>query len=180
MEFTFNPLYIKALHIIFVVTWFAGLFYMVRLFIYHAEARGKEEPAKSILQEQYKLMEWRLWYIITWPSLILTWIFGLWLVHLYNWWLAPWLWLKLSMVVGLTAYHLYCHRIFNRFQNDLPTWGSMGLRMWNEVSTLFLFAIVFTVVLKDTIGWLWGLLGLLLLAAVMMLGIRLYKKGREG
>jgi protoporphyrinogen IX oxidase len=179
MELNFNPLYIKALHIIFVVTWFAGLFYMVRLFIYHAEARGKEQPAKDILQEQYKLMEWRLWYIITWPSLILTWVFGLWLVYLFNWWLAPWLWLKLSMVVGLTAYHLYCHRIFNRFQNDLPTWGSMGLRMWNEVATLFLFAIVFTVVLKDTIGWIWGLLGLLLLAAAMMLGIRFYRKRRE-
>jgi putative membrane protein len=179
MELTFNPLYIKALHIIFVVTWFAGLFYMVRLFIYHAEAREKAEPAKSILQEQYKLMEWRLWYIITWPSLILTWVFGLWLVYLFNWWLAPWLWLKLSMVVGLTAYHLYCHRIFNHFQNDLPTWGSMGLRMWNEVATLFLFAIVFTVVLKDTIGWIWGLLGLLLLAAAMMLGIRFYRKRRK-
>ncbi len=179
MELTFNPLYIKALHIIFVVTWFAGLFYMVRLFIYHAEAREKAEPAKSILQEQYKLMEWRLWYIITWPSLVLTWVFGLWLVYLFNWWLAPWLWLKLSMVVGLTAYHLYCHRIFNRFQHDLPTWGSMGLRMWNEVATLFLFAIVFTVVLKDTIGWIWGLLGLLLLAAAMMLGIRFYRKRRE-
>lgn len=179
MELTFNPLYIKALHIIFVVTWFAGLFYMVRLFIYHAEALEKPEPAKGILTEQYKLMEWRLWYIITWPSLLLTWVFGLWLVYLFNWWLAPWLWLKLSMVVGLTAYHLYCHRIFAHFQNDRPTWRSMRLRMWNEVATLFLFAIVFTVVLKDTIGWLWGLLGLLLLAAAMMLGIRFYRKRRE-
>lgn len=179
MDVAFNPLYIKALHIIFVVTWFAGLFYMVRLFIYHAEARERPEPDRGILSEQFKLMEWRLWYIITWPSLILTWVFGLWLVYLFNWWFAPWLWLKVSMVVGLTAYHLYCHRIFGQFQNDRATWGSMKLRMWNEVSTLFLFAIVFTVVLKDTVGWLWGLLGLLVLAAAMMVGIKAYRRARE-
>jgi protoporphyrinogen IX oxidase len=177
-ELTFDPLYVKALHIIFVVTWFAGLFYIVRLFIYHAEARDREEPARTILEEQYKLMEWRLWYIITWPSLILTWVFGLWLVYLYNWWFAPWLWLKLSMVAGLTAYHLYCHRIFQNFQKDRGTWGSMALRIWNEVATLFLFAIVFVVVMKSTIHWLWGMLGLMLLAGTMMLGIRIYRNRR--
>jgi putative membrane protein len=179
MELTFNPLYIKALHIIFVVTWFAGLFYIVRLFIYHAEARTKAEPARSILEEQYKLMAWRLWYIITWPSLFLTWFFGLWLVYLFNWWFAPWLWLKLSMVVGLTLYHFYCHRIFSQFQNDVPTWGSTKLRMWNEVATLFLFAIVFVVVLKSTIHWVWGMVGLLLLSATMMVAIKLYRKARK-
>jgi len=179
MELTFNPLYIKALHIIFVVTWFAGLFYIVRLFIYHAEARTKAEPARSILEEQYKLMAWRLWYIITWPSLFLTWFFGLWLVYLFNWWFAPWLWLKLSMVVGLTLYHFYCHRIFSQFQNDVPTWGSTKLRMWNEVATLFLFAIVFVVVLKSTIHWMWGMVGLLLLSATMMVAIKLYRKARK-
>jgi len=179
MELTFNPLYIKALHIIFVVTWFAGLFYIVRLFIYHAEARTKAEPARSILEEQYKLMAWRLWYIITWPSLFLTWFFGLWLVYLFNWWFAPWLWLKLSMVVGLTLYHFYCHRIFSQFQNDVPTWGSTKLRMWNEVATLFLFAIVFVVVLKSTIHWVWGMVGLLLLSAIMMVAIKLYRKARK-
>ena len=179
MELTFNPLYIKALHIIFVVTWFAGLFYIVRLFIYHAEARTKAEPARSILEEQYKLMAWRLWYIITWPSLFLTWFFGLWLVYLFNWWFAPWLWLKLSMVVGLTLYHFYCHRIFSQFQNDVPTWGSTKLRMWNEVATLFLFAIVFVVVLKSTIHWMWGMVGLLLLSATMMAAIKLYRKARK-
>jgi putative membrane protein len=179
MELPINPLYIKALHIIFVVTWFAGLFYMVRLFIYHAEAREKPEPARSILSEQYKLMEWRLWYIITWPSVFLTWFFGLWLMFAFHYWTQPWMLLKLGMVAGLTLYHLYCHRIFNRFQNDGATWGSTRLRMWNEVATLFLFAIVFVVVLKSAIGWLWGMLGLLLLAAVMMIAIRLYKQGRK-
>ena len=70
--------YLKALHIIFVVTWFAGLFYIVRLFIYHSEAESKPEPERSILQKQYKLMEKRLWYGITWPSMILTITFGSW------------------------------------------------------------------------------------------------------
>ncbi len=76
--------YIKPLHVIFIVTWFAGLFYIVRLFIYHTEAETKPEPEKSILQTQYKLMEKRLWYGITWPSMILTLVFGSWLL-----WLNP-------------------------------------------------------------------------------------------
>ena len=70
--------YVLSLHIIFIVTWFAGLFYIVRLFIYHTEAEAKPEPEKSILQNQYKIMEKRLWYGITWPSLVLTLIFGPW------------------------------------------------------------------------------------------------------
>ena len=74
-------LYLKALHIIFVVTWFAGLFYIVRLFIYQTEAAQKPEPAREILQTQYKLMSKRLWYIITWPSAILASIFAFWIWH---------------------------------------------------------------------------------------------------
>jgi len=68
--------YLKALHIIFIVTWFAGLFYIVRLFIYHTEAQDEEEVARIILQKQYKIMSKRLWYGITWPSAILTAILG--------------------------------------------------------------------------------------------------------
>ncbi|MCF8277825.1 MAG: CopD family protein [Flavobacteriales bacterium] len=183
----FNILYIKALHIIFVTTWFAGLFYIVRLFIYHAEARGIEEPARSILQKQYKLMEWRLWYIITWPSGILTVIFGSWLIYGLGYWrvwqISSWenlIWLavKLALVAGLFLYQFACHRIFQKFQNDEETWGSFKLRIWNEVATLFLFAIVFVVVLKDSLTWIWGLVGLVALSLVIMLAIKLYGKAR--
>ncbi len=174
----FNILYIKALHIIFVTTWFAGLFYIVRLFIYHAEAKKKEEPAASILQKQYKLMEWRLWYIITWPSAILTFVFGFWLVYGFNLWLQPWMHTKFAMVVGLFFYQLYCHKIFKQFQNNEETWGSVKLRIWNEVATLFLFAIVFVVILKNSITWIWGLGSLVMLSVIMMVGIKMYGKVR--
>ncbi|MCF8465399.1 MAG: CopD family protein [Flavobacteriales bacterium] len=175
----FNILYIKALHIIFVTTWFAGLFYIIRLFIYHAEARGMDEPARSILEKQYKLMEWRLWYIITWPSAILTFVFGFWLVYEFNYWLQPWMHVKFAMVGGLFLYQLYCHKIFSKFQNDEETWGSFKLRIWNEVATLFLFGIVFVVVLKNSVSWIWGLGSLIMLAIVMMLAIKLYGKARK-
>lgn len=175
----FNILYIRALHIIFVTTWFAGLFYIVRLFIYHAEARTKDEPAKSILEKQYKLMEWRLWYIITWPSAILTLVFGTWMIVYTPGYLAmPWLHVKLSMVGGLFLYQLYCHRIFRKFQNDKETWGSVKLRVWNEVATLFLFGIVFVVVLKNSVSWIFGLGSLIMLSVVMMIAIKLYGKAR--
>lgn len=174
----FNILYIKALHIIFVTTWFAGLFYIVRLFIYHAEARGMEDPARSILQKQYKLMEWRLWYIITWPSAIITFVLGFWLVYEFNYWLQPWMHVKFTMVGGLFLYQLYCHKIFRKFQNDEETWGSIKLRIWNEVATLFLFAIVFVVILKNSVSWIFGIGSLIMLSVVMMLAIKLYGKAR--
>ncbi|MFC2176037.1 CopD family protein [Bacteroidota bacterium] len=175
----FNIAYVKALHIIFVITWFAGLFYIVRLFIYHAEAKNKEEPASSILQKQYKLMQWRLWYIITWPSAILTLVFGTWMIGYAPGYLTlPWMHVKLGMVSVLFLYHLYCHRIFKRFQNDEKTWGSVALRFWNELSTVLLFAIVFIVVLRNSFDWIWGLAGLLVLSAVMMIAIKLYGKTR--
>ena len=99
-------LYVKALHIIFVVTWFAGLFYIPRIFIYQTEAEDKLEPAKSILQTQFKLMSKRLWYIITWPSAILASIFGIWLIYLNPVWLEqPWMLVKLAFVLALYFYH---------------------------------------------------------------------------
>ena len=177
-NFEFNIDYIKALHIIFITTWFAGLFYIIRLFIYHAEARGKEEPARSILEKQYKLMEWRLWYIITWPSAILTLIFGSWLMIHWSAWIFPWMHVKLTLLVGLYAYQLYCHKIFRKFQNDEGTWGSFKLRIWNEVATLFLFGIVFVVVLKNSVSWIFGLGSLIMLAIVMMVAIKIYGKAR--
>jgi putative membrane protein len=176
----FNIKYVLALHIIFVVSWFAGLFYIIRLFIYHAESRTKGEPERSILEKQYKLMEWRLWYIITWPAALLTLVFGTWMVVYTHGYLSqPWMHVKLSMVGGLYLYQLYCHNIFKKFQNDEETWGSVKLRIWNEVATLFLFAIVFVVVLKDSVTWIWGLGCLVMLSIVMMVAIKIYGKARS-
>ena len=171
-------LYVKALHIIFVVTWFAGLFYIVRLFIYFAEAAEKPEPEKRILQTQYKLMQKRLWYGITWPSAVITFIIGAYLLHIF-WPVPDWLRLKLVLVLGLFGYHFFCHSIFKRQQNGQTAFTSNQLRIWNEVATLFLVGIVFLVVLKNMLSMLWGLLGLVIFAALLMVAIKVYRKIRE-
>lgn len=172
-------LYLKALHIIFVVTWFAGLFYMVRLFIYTTEANQKNEPEKSILTKQLLIMQNRLWFIIAWPSAILTLIFGFWLLYVLNYWQQPWMQLKLSFVIGLFIYHLICHKIYLQMKNNTFKYTSLKFRIWNEVATLFLFAIVFLVVLKNTLSWVWGTFGIIAVGILLMLGIKLYKKLRE-
>lgn len=176
--------YLKALHIIFVVTWFAGLFYIVRLFIYHTEAEKKEEPEKSILQKQYKLMEKRLWYGITWPSMILTLIFGWWIIfvmpiELYLF--KAFFILKLCFVGGLILYHVECHVMFKQLQRDYVKHSSFKLRLWNEVATVFLVAIVFVIVLQDrnNSGFVWGILGLIIFSLTLVMAIKIYKKSRE-
>ena len=172
-------LYVKALHIIFVITWFAGLFYIIRLFIYHVEAEEMEEPAKEILQTQYKLMAKRLWYIITWPSAILASFFAFWLLYKNPAYLTmSWMLVKLSFVLALYIYHGICHRIFKQLQNDIINYTSFKLRIWNEVATILLFAIVFLVTLKSAINWIWGVAGIFLFGVLLMLGIKLYKRIR--
>jgi putative membrane protein len=173
-------LYVLALHIIFVVTWFAGLFYIVRLFIYHAEAEEKEEPAKTILQTQYKLMQKRLWYGITWPSMILAIGFGGWMVLLNLSYLKEaYFILKLCFVGGLVLYHFQCHVMFRQMQNDVIKHSSFKLRLWNEVATIFLVSIVFLIVLKNNTGFVYGILGMVIFSGTLLLAIKLYKKSRE-
>tara|TARA_R110002126_G_scaffold124451_3_gene266471 strand:- start:46375 stop:46983 length:609 start_codon:yes stop_codon:yes gene_type:complete len=172
--------YIKALHIIFVVTWFAGLFYIVRLFIYQTEAEDKLEPAKSILQTQYKLMSKRLWYIITWPSAILASFFAFWMLYQEPSYLRmPWMHIKLSFVLALYFYHGFCHRIYKKLQKDTISYSAFKLRMFNEISTILLFAIVFLVTVKSAISWVWGVVGIVLFGVLLMLFIKLYKRIRE-
>src|SRR5215831_7664533 len=123
--------YVKALHIIFIVTWFSGLFYIVRLFIYNAEAATKPEPERSILQTQYKIMIRRLWLIITWPSAILTLIFGPWMMILLGS-VPAWLAIKLGFVVGLYLYHFSLQAIYRQQMKGIFKWTSQKLRVWNE------------------------------------------------
>ena len=166
--------YIKALHIIFIVTWFSGLFYMVRLFIYHTEASEKPEPEKSILQQQFRLMIRRLWMGITWPSAILTLIFGPWMMILMGA-VPTWLLIKLCFVVGLYAYHFSLQYIYRQQMKGIFRYSSQQLRIWNEVATIFLVAIVMLVVVKQEMSWAWGLLGLFLFVILLMGAIRVYK-----
>ncbi|HEY8690475.1 MAG TPA: CopD family protein [Chitinophagaceae bacterium] len=170
--------YIKALHIIFVITWFAGLFYIVRLFIYSAEANLKSEPERSILLKQLTLMQNRLWYIITWPSAILTIIFGGWLWYLYGS-LPTWLLVKLCFVAGLFLYHLSLHVIFKQQAQGIFKYSSQQLRGWNEVATLFLVIIVMLAVVKQMLSVAWAIGGMVAFAVVLMIAIKLYKKFRN-
>lgn len=173
--------YLKALHIIFVVTWFAGMFYIVRLFIYNTEANEKPEPARSILQQQFSVMIKRLWFGITWPSAVLTAIFGPWVMYELGWFVAPpdWLLIKIGFVCGLYAYHCTLHHIYKEQARGVFKYSSQKLRVWNEVATIFLIAIVMLVVVKQGISLLWGLVGLVAFVVLLMSAIRIYKSVRK-
>lgn len=170
--------YVKALHIIFIVTWFSGLFYMVRLFVYHTEAHERPEPEKSILQDQFRLMIRRLWLGITWPSAILTLIFGPWMMIMLGG-VPTWLAIKLGFVVGLYAYHFSLQAIYRQQMKGVFRFSSQQLRIWNEVATIFLVAIVMLAVVKQSMSWAWGLLGLVCFVVLLMSAIRIYKTLRK-
>ena len=173
--------YVKALHIIFIVTWFAGMFYLPRLFIYNTEAASKEPAVRDALQEQFRVMMRRLWYGITWPSAILTLIFGPWMWYLYSTFnvLAQWLLVKLLFVLGLYAYHFTLHVIFKQQVNGVLKYSSQQLRIWNEVATIFLVAIVMLATVKESMSFVWGLVGLTAFIVVLMSAIRIYKALRK-
>lgn len=174
-------LVVKSLHIIFMVTWFAGLFYIVRLFIYHVEAESMGKMEQIILQKQYKVMQKRLWYIITWPGAIITTVLGFWLVYMLNYWTQPFMLLKFGFIGLLWLYHYSCQVIYNQLQKDIVKYSATQLRMWNEVATLLLFAIVFVIIVGkvDLSKWYYGVVGIALLGIVFMIIVKLYKKARD-
>lgn len=170
--------YVKAFHIIFVVTWFAGLFYIVRLFIYNREAHDKPDPERKILQDQFNIMIRRLWLGITWPSCILTVLLGSWILILYGSF-PLWLIFKIGFVLSLLLYHISLHAIYKQQSAGIFKYTSQQLRWWNEVATIFLVSIIFLVVFKSALSILWGIIGLLLVVIFLQLGIRIYKTYRE-
>ncbi|MDU8884581.1 CopD family protein [Yeosuana sp. MJ-SS3] len=172
--------YIKSLHLIFVITWFAGLFYIPRLFIYHIEAQDKPSPDKEILSNQLKLMANRLWNIITWPSAILATLFAIWLLILMPSWLEQgWMLVKLLFVLLLIIYHLKTHQFYKELQNNVIKRTSNFMRLWNEGATFILFAVIFLAVLKNALNWMFGIIGIVVLAILIFLGFKLYKNIRS-
>lgn len=177
--------YLKALHIIFIVTWFAGMFYIVRLFIYNTEANDKTEPEKSILQKQFGVMIKRLWFGITWPSAILTLILGPWVMLYGNLHLmlneegGRWLLIKLFFVLLLYVYHFSLHFIYRQQAAGMFNYSSQKLRIWNEVATIFLVPIVMLATVKQSVSWIWGMAGLLGFIIILMSSIKLYKTIRS-
>ena len=178
-------LYLEALHIIFIVTWFAGLFYFPRLFIYNTEANEKPPMIKEALQEQFGIMMKRLWYGIAWPSAILTLIFGLLVLFKSGWVIllfkpeGKWMLIKLIFVLFLYLYHFSLHKIYLQQSKNVFRYSSQQLRIWNEVATIFLVAIVMLAVVKQNMSVVWGLVGLILFITLLMSAIKIYKMMRK-
>jgi putative membrane protein len=153
------------------------------LFVYQIEAAEKQSPEKEILQKQYKIMTYRLWYIITWPSAILASIFAYWMLFFTDigrsWMLMPWMHVKLGFVFLLYLYHWKCHLIYRDLQNDKVKYSSNYMRLWNEGATIILFAVVFLVILKSAFNWIFGVVGIIAFSLIIMLGFKFYKRIRE-
>ena len=154
----------------------AGLFYIVRLFIYHVEANDRTESERITLQRQFEIMQHKLWYIITTPAMAISVLAGIAMI-----WVNPvllsmnWMLVKLAFVLGLLVYHFLCENIMNKLKQGIFTWSSTQLRLWNELATIFLVAIVFTVILKSAVDWIYGLTGLVVFSAVIMSAVKIYK-----
>ncbi|MCS7004186.1 MAG: CopD family protein [Cytophagales bacterium] len=174
MEF----LYLKAIHIIFIVTWFSGMFYLVRLLIYQREAYDKPEPEKNILLSQFDVMSKRLLFGITMPSAIITLLIGIRLVWIYPSF-PSWLAIKIIFVLLLYLYHFSLHKLYNLHRKRVFKFSSLQLRMWNEVPTVLLVAIVLLVIVKQNMSLVYGFLGLGALMIALVVGIRIYKLFRE-
>ncbi len=168
--------YLKAVHIIFVVSWMAGLFYVVRLFIYHTEAQERAEVERKVLSEQFEIIERKLFNIITTPAMIMTLLAGITMVYLQPGWLQQsWLQVKLGFVVGLIIYHFICQNMMQQMRKGIFNFTSTQLRIWNEVATILLFAIVFLAVLKNAVDWIYGVIGLLVFSLMIMSAVKIYK-----
>ena len=176
-------LWFKTFHIIGVVVWFAGLFYLVRLFIYHVEADTLSPEAQAVLKPQYSLMEKRLANIITTPGMVVTVAMAIGLLATNPGWLSQgWLHIKLAFVALLLAYHVFCYRLMGQLEQGTCTWSSGRLRALNEAPTLLLVVIVMLAVFKaqfptGSATWL-----VVALVVFMALAIQLYarKRRRDG
>jgi protoporphyrinogen IX oxidase len=170
----------KAFHLIGIVVWFAGLFYLVRLFVYHAEAEQEPEPARSILKNQYGIMERRLYGIITTPGMIVTVAMAIGLISTEPEILkSTWLHIKLAFVILLLAYHFFCQRIMNQLAEGKCQWTGQQFRALNEAPTILLVLIVLLAVFKDSLpldAATWLVAALIL---TMVASIQLYAKKRR-
>ena len=173
--------FFKAMHIVGFTAWFAGLFYLVRMFVYHTEAFDKESPEKEILIKQFNTMQWRVYKIICNPAMILTLSFGTaMLVFNPGYLQMPWLHVKLTLLVLLIGYHHYCKTIIKKLEKGRTGFTSFQFRLFNELPTLFLLAIVLLAVLKDNANFILVFGGVLLFGFVLYLIAKAYKKSRKG
>ncbi|WP_195909866.1 CopD family protein [Bacteroidetes bacterium endosymbiont of Geopemphigus sp.] len=162
---------IKALHTIFIVSYFAGIFYIVRLLIYHIETLEKKDSERSILQNQYIYMEKKLWNIIILPASWMVLITGLTMIltEVNFYFSSTWMQIKIALVFLLIVYHLCCLKLLRDFKKNLFQYTSLQLRLWNEIATLLLISIVLAVVLKTDFVRLWlNIFGSLILLGLLI------------
>jgi putative membrane protein len=172
----------KSLHIVGFVAWFAGLFYLVRMFVYHREAQEEPQLKRDILTQQFGLMEQRVYRIICNPAMMLTWTCGLLMLYLHGWeWLKvnPWMHLKLLLLLALTYYQLWCKKMISRLEKGDFQLSSQRWRVLNELPTVFLLAIVLLAVYRNTLNFALALASIIGFMILLMIGIRAYKRARE-
>ena len=173
-------LFFKAMHIVGSVAWFAGLFYLVRIFVYHVEASAKPPAEKEVLVPQFNQMAWRVYKLICNPALMITFSFGTAMLFANPAYLkGGWLHVKLTLLLLLLGYHIYCKSLIRKLEQNKPTMTSFQFRLFNEVPTLFLVAIVVLAVFRDTLNPMYVLGGIVLLGILLYLAARAYKRKRE-
>lgn len=173
--------FFKAFHIIGFVTWFAGLFYLVRMFVYHAEVEQKPKELQADWHKQFTLMQWRVYKIIATPAMVITWIFGLSMLASNPDLLSQnWIKIKLVLLVLLVGYHFYCKTIIIKQEKGEDKAGSFNYRLLNELPTLFLVAIVLLAVVRDLLDFVKLFGGVIAFGVVLFIFAKAYKKRREG
>ncbi len=172
----------KTLHIVGFTAWFAGLFYLVRMFVYHVESRAEVKEKSSVLVPQFELMEQRVYKIICNPGMMLTWFCGISMIVINgkDWFVAnTWLHSKILLLLLLTCYHLYCKRIMNGLKQGKDILSGYQFRLFNEVPTLFLVSIVLLAVYRNSLNYGYALIGMIGFILFMIIMTKIYKKIRD-
>ncbi len=168
----------KSLHLIGMVSWMAGMFYLVRIMVYHAMAFQRPEPERGTLAQQYTLMEWKSYNIILKPAVVITWTFGVLMLFIQPLWLQDgWMHLKLTFLVLLTGYTHYLKKHIRNLEAGVSGFTHIHYRALNEVPTIFLVAIVFLAVLKNNTNYFALFGGLGIFTGLIAWGIRKANKG---
>ena len=171
----------KTIHFVGFTAWLAGIFYLVRMFVYHTEAYDEAEPAGSILQERYALMEHRVYHIICNPAMIITWLAGIGIIATYGWeWFGfnTWLHIKIVLLMLLTIYQLYCKKLMNDLLKGKTGYSSFQFRLFNEVPTLLLIAIIIFAVYKNIANGFYALTVVVGLGIIFYFAAKAYRNAR--
>ena len=175
-------LYFKAIHIFGFVAWFAGLFYLVRMFVYHVEADNEKELKRKILKEQFTLMQKRVFSIICNTAAILTWFCGISMIYLYgmDWFkLNTLLHVKIVLLLILSGYHIYCGGIINKLEKGDFVMSAFSFRLFNELPSILLLAIVLLATLRSTSEFIGTLPYILAFMVSIYFIAKFYKKIRQ-